>query len=896
MLDKPDKLDRTRLPSILAIDAELERRREERYRLETEASFNERRQQQQLPHGEGLLNFIRYYWSVIEPARQLVEGWPIEAMCEHLDAVTRGVITKLLINVPPGFMKSLLVDVFWPAWEWGPLGMPHLKYVAFSYSPDLTERDNEKFAILVQSARYRELWGERFALNATGKRRVTNSRMGFKFATSIRGVGTGERGDRVVLDDPHNVKEIESDVTRQETVRWFRESMSNRLNDMTQSAIVIIMQRLHEEDVSGEILAREFAYCHLMVPMEFDPTRYPADYEGNEIGWIDPRALDDEGNLLPFAELDARDGELAWPERFPASVVEQMKYELGPIGYAGQYCTPAESPVLMADLSMKPIGQIQEGDRIVGFTVGTRAERARYKEAQVLSISSFKSPVVKITFESGYTARCTEDHQWFTGRSPLDGYHRPYARARAPGTPKRHGIQSTSVLCRVCPPGLPEIKDPADIRLAGWLSGFFDGEGSASLDRRGSVLLSFSQGTGRNLILCDKLESTLARFGFPFSYREHVRDDRRSLSASAPVSLQRFYWLKNPTAAKGRQSARLALYQRFLHIAQPTKWKDRIVGAMLNGRMFTDEDRVVSIEPDGEETVYGLETTTGNYVVWGLASSNSQRPMPRKGGIFDIDWWQHWEPPENGKFPHMDFILASVDTAFTEKEENDPSGLTVWGIYVDEQSEKAALKRSLALKQTMSPAEAETSVQPDMFVGRVPRVMLMHAWRKHLRLHGAHDYRRSNESYERWAARTQKDWGLVEWVAHTCRRFNVDILLVEAKANGLDVIHEMQRLYAGESWTTQAQEAPRDKVARAISVQPAFSQEIVYCPARDWAEMVKTEMALFPRGKYKDLTDSATHALAWLRRNGLIQRPEEMARIVRARAELKKPPTVLYHV
>jgi hypothetical protein len=106
--------------------------------------------------------------------------------------------------------------------------------------------------------------------------------------------------------------------------------MSNRLND-EQSAIVIIMQRLHEGDVSGDILAREANYCHLMIPMYFDPLRYPAsedglrtedpetgeEYTGNEIGWIDPRASNEAGEALSPWELAENDGVLAWEARFP---------------------------------------------------------------------------------------------------------------------------------------------------------------------------------------------------------------------------------------------------------------------------------------------------------------------------------------------------------------------------------------------------------------------------------------------------------------------------------------------------------------------------------------------------------------------------------------------------
>lgn len=582
-----------RLPSLEDIDREIQRRREEKYAKRSEMEFRKERKRQSSPGG--LIDFIRYFWSVLEPEKPLVEGWPLEAMCEHLEAVTSGEITRLLINVPPGFMKSLLVNVFWPAWEWGPMNMPTMRYLCFSYSPDLTERDNGKFVQLILSERYRQLWGDRFTITKTSERRVSNSRTGTKIASSVGGSTTGHRGDRATLDDPHNVIKMESEIERQKTTMWFRESMSNRLNDMEKSAIIIIMQRLHEDDVSGVILANEFKYCHLMIPMEFDPQRYPVkddavDYQGNEIGWIDPRALDDEGNLLAPYDLDERIGTLAWPERFSARTVEAFKYELGPHAYAGQY---------------------------------------------------------------------------------------------------------------------------------------------------------------------------------------------------------------------------------------------------------------------------------------------AQSPMPRKGSIFDTDWWQLYEPPnEHGKFPPMEFVLASLDSAFTEKEENDPSGFTMWGVW---------------RPSTTNPVTGESEQG-------IPQLMLLTAWRKHLKIHGVEVPKRPDESKNAYLRRAMPHWGLIEWVAYSCRRFGgADMLLVEAKASGLDVINEMKRLHADETWGIEGRPAPQDKVSRALAVQPTFSQQIVWAPATEWAEMVQKEMSMFPKGRYKDLTDSTTHAVKWLREKGLIQRPEEISRLERARADYRnKRPKVLY--
>lgn len=265
----------------------------------------------------GLIEFVRYFWDVLEPQTPLIDGWALEAICEHLEAVTRGEINRLLINVPPGFMKSLLTDVFWPAWEWGPMNLPHMRYVSFSYAASLTLRDNGRFRDLILSAKYQELWGHRFTARKIGEEKVTNDKTGWKLASSVGGVATGERGNRVILDDPHSVKESESEAVRGETVRWFKEAMSNRLNDMQRDAIVIIMQRVHEGDVSGSALEGD-EYCHLMIPMEFETARRCE----TEIDWADPRE---------------EEGELAWPERFPIETVESLKRQLGPYAYTGQY-------------------------------------------------------------------------------------------------------------------------------------------------------------------------------------------------------------------------------------------------------------------------------------------------------------------------------------------------------------------------------------------------------------------------------------------------------------------------------------------------------------------------------------------------------------------------------
>lgn len=276
-----------------------------------------------------LIEFAEYVWPVVEPAIPFIRGWAIEAVSEHLEAVTHGQIKRLLINVPPGFTKSLFTDVFWPAWEWGPRNLPWLRYMCASYSNHLTERDNMRCRNIVISDRYKRLWGKRFGISNEQftKVKFANNQTGWKLATSVSGIGTGERADRVIIDDPNNPLEMESEAIRDHAIMWFTEVIPDRLNNPTESAIVVIQQRTHEDDISGTAISREMGYTHLMIPMYYDPSRHCSTilrpgYGENEVIWDDPRETE---------------GELAWPERFPKEICDGLQRDKGPYAWAGQY-------------------------------------------------------------------------------------------------------------------------------------------------------------------------------------------------------------------------------------------------------------------------------------------------------------------------------------------------------------------------------------------------------------------------------------------------------------------------------------------------------------------------------------------------------------------------------
>lgn len=276
-----------------------------------------------------LVDFIPLVWEAVEPTRPFVRGWAIDAICDHLEAVSRGEIRRLLMNVPPGFMKSLATDVLYPAWEWGPRNMPGKRYVCASYSQDLTVRDNMRTRAVITSPEYQSMWGDRFSLDPdqNAKQKFSNNKRGFKLATSVHGLSTGERGDCVIVDDPHNVLEAESDAKRNTALQWFTEVMPTRVNDIRTGCFIVIMQRVHENDVSGLILEKELGYTHLCIPMHYDPDHPHVDKRRCWSGWNgDPRK---------------EDGELAFPERYPEKEIEEMSKIMmswgGTYAVAGQF-------------------------------------------------------------------------------------------------------------------------------------------------------------------------------------------------------------------------------------------------------------------------------------------------------------------------------------------------------------------------------------------------------------------------------------------------------------------------------------------------------------------------------------------------------------------------------
>ncbi len=254
---------------------------------------------------------FRYYfqqaWPVAVGGRKLYNNWHIDAMCEHLQAVKEGHIKNLIINVPPRHTKSTTVSVLFPTWAW--LDNAGDQFLCASHGKDLSTRDSVASRRLMESPWYQDVLcrlsgchsvgsaSDREVLDALGsiggrigrrrpsceaghwamttdqnvKTRYQNDRGGTRISTSVGAGATGEGGDYLLLDDPHDINDAERPVARKSVHDWFDYTWSTRKNDPVETAMVLIMQRVHEDDIVGHILANSSG--------EWDILRIPMEYE-----------------------------------------------------------------------------------------------------------------------------------------------------------------------------------------------------------------------------------------------------------------------------------------------------------------------------------------------------------------------------------------------------------------------------------------------------------------------------------------------------------------------------------------------------------------------------------------------------------------------------------------
>lgn len=263
-----------------------------------------------------LKDFIKQAWPIVEPETQYLHNWHIDCISEYLEAVTAGHIKRLLVNMPPRYMKSLIISIMWPTWEW--ITYPHYRYLFASYASNLSTEHSVKRRNIIQSDWYQERWGHIYQLTSDQnvKTEYMNDKSGVMVATSFGATAIGKGGNRVMIDDPHNPEEVKSDIQRNGDIAFFDGSLSTRLNNKKQDAIIVVMQRLHELDLSARCM--ELGYEHLCLPAECEKKTII---------------------VMPISkqEISREPNDILWPEREGPKELEQAKIALREYGYAGQY-------------------------------------------------------------------------------------------------------------------------------------------------------------------------------------------------------------------------------------------------------------------------------------------------------------------------------------------------------------------------------------------------------------------------------------------------------------------------------------------------------------------------------------------------------------------------------
>ena len=259
------------------------------------------------------LSFVRKAFHTLNPGTPFVDNWHLRAIAYELGLVTEGSDKRLIVNVPPRSLKSVMISVAYAAWRLG--HDPTLRIIVASYSQDLANDHARLFKQIVESAWYQAVFPKMHIKRSTTAE-ITTTMGGGRLATSVGGTLTGRGGDLIIIDDPMKADDALSESARKAVIEWYGGTLISRLNDKRNGAIILIMQRLHEGDLTGHLLDAG-GWTHLCLPA------------------IAPHDMD-----IPIGGSECYqwfEGEPLQEKREPAEILESYKAESGSIRFAAQY-------------------------------------------------------------------------------------------------------------------------------------------------------------------------------------------------------------------------------------------------------------------------------------------------------------------------------------------------------------------------------------------------------------------------------------------------------------------------------------------------------------------------------------------------------------------------------
>jgi hypothetical protein len=261
--------------------------------------------------------FIERSFCELNPQTTFLPNWHIEKIAQELEEVRLGNTRRLIINMPPRSLKSHCASVAFPAWLLG--HTPSSQIICVSYGQELADNLAGQCRTLMTGSWYQNLFATRLSPRKQAVHDFFTTRNGVRMATSVGGVLTGRGADILIIDDPLKPEEAASESQRRAVNEWYGHTLTTRLNDKRNGAIVIIMQRLHEDDLAG----------HVQDSGDWKILRFPAIAEEDEIHVI--RCLGE------VREIRRKLGEALHPEREPLETLNAIREAQGEYHFAGQY-------------------------------------------------------------------------------------------------------------------------------------------------------------------------------------------------------------------------------------------------------------------------------------------------------------------------------------------------------------------------------------------------------------------------------------------------------------------------------------------------------------------------------------------------------------------------------
>ena len=831
---------------------------------------------------DDLMAFFRAAWPHIDSA-EWVEGFPVQAVAEHLEAVADGQIRRLLINIPPRCAKSSLVSVAFPAWVWAqrhrsPTSGPGVPILTASYGDRLAQRDSRKSRQLIESPWYRRYWGDRYSLliDQNTKDRFINSEGGERLVTSVGAKVTGEGGNCFVagtlVSTPTGERPIEALAVGDEVLAF-----DHSRGKVVTSKVVATKARVSSDTYHLRTLSGLGFVCTGDHPI-YSPGRgyVAASRLGAGDGLVvQERARNHAAPAVRQLRAECREApacraqgaESGQPRRLLLKGLlrgspRNEKFDCEVPDVRG-LCRPQESPLLFRRLQARQPGGARQSaavpplrglvrheaqrvwckilDEILHASLRRRSPLGAHGgrgKFQFCGLGPLLQPV--LAYAGGGHGAGWGAVRGVRGAGDVPPQKRAFDIARPPHRqepPQQHAREPDHALpamslaaprwhadrvASVAPVGAGEVS-VYDIQVAGQ-SNFF----------AGGVLV-------HNCIIVDD---------------PNAANEANSEAKIAEV-LEWWDGTMSSRLSNMKKGAFIVIQQRLAendltghilekqigdwdHLVLPMRYEpERSFHTSIGWKDPREEPgQLLWPERFGEAEVALLEKQMGPYTA---AGQLQQRPEPPGGGVIKREWWQLWEEPN---FPPMDFIMASLDTAYTLKTTNDFSAMTVWGVFSD---------RTYATTSRFIGSDGRPSYVERDYAETAPKLMLMYAFQARLEIHE-----------------------LVEKVATVCRGMKVDKLVIENKAAGHSVSQELRRLYGNEKFSVQLYDPKSiDKLSRLYSVQHLFSEGMVYAPDRVWAEMVMTQVGQFPKGRHDDLVDTVSMAIRHMRDLGLLQRVSE---------------------